>query len=399
MHDLLIIGGGPAGLTAGIYGSRSKLKTVILEKGAVGGMAFTTREIVNYPGFPEGIAGPELVKNMAAQAKEFGAEIIKEEIVDAELEGEIKVIKTKKGNLYKARVIVLAPGSEPRMLNIPGERQFIGCGVSYCATCDAEFFEGLNVAVVGNGDAAIEEAVFITKFASKVFIIVIHDEGVVDCNRVSAEKAFKNEKLEFIWNSVLAEIKGKDEVEAVVIKNLRTGNLSEIKVEGVFIYVGMVPKTEFLRGKVNLDERGYIITNDMMETSAEGVYAAGDVRVKYLRQVATAVGDGAVAVVAAESYLAEEEGFREKVLNADKPVALAFWDPVDEESVAAISSVEQAVAETGGRVSLVKIDMSRKKRMALRYNVKKPSTILLLKEGRVIRNLPPVLPKYWVDEI
>ena len=157
MYDLLIIGGGPAGLTAGIYGSRARLKTAILEKGALGGMAFTTRQIANYPGFPNGISGPDLMKNMAAQAKEFGAEIIKEKVVEAELEGEIKEIKTKKGNRYAARAIILAPGSEPRVLNIPGERPLRGCGVSYCATCDAEFFEGLNVVVVGNGEEETKE--------------------------------------------------------------------------------------------------------------------------------------------------------------------------------------------------------------------------------------------------
>jgi thioredoxin reductase (NADPH) len=255
------------------------------------------------------------------------------------------------------------------------------------------------VVVVGNGDAAIEEAIYITKFASKVIIIVIHDEGIVDCNRVSAEKAFVNEKIEFIWNSVLAEIKGNDEVEAVVIRNLKTGTLSEIKVEGVFIYVGMVPKTEFLRGKLDLDERGYIITNEMMETSVEGVYAAGDVREKYLRQVVTAAGDGAIAAVAAQSYLAEEVDFREKVLKTDEPVVLAFWDPVVEESIAAISRLDKAAAEIGDRVSLVKVDMSRKRRIAQRYNVTEPSTTLLIKEGRVMRNLTGLLPENWINEV
>lgn len=386
-YDLLILGGGPAGLAAGIYGARAKLKTAILEKGAPGGMAFTTREIVNYPGFFKDTTGPELMKTIANHAKEFGAQIIKEQITEVELEGEIKVIKTKKGNQYKARAVILSPGSQPRMLNIPGERKFRGSGVSYCATCDAEFYEGLTVVVVGNGDAAIEEANYITRYASRVVVIVIHDEGILDCNKASAEKAFKNEKIEFLWNSVLTEIKGEMDVNGVAVKNLKTGEISEIKAEGVFIYVGMVPGTEFLKSKVELDERGYIVTNELMETSVDGVYAAGDVRVKYLRQVVTAVADGAIATVAAERYLIEEDDFKENVLNVDKPVALAFWNPTDEESIATVAKLEQAVGEVGDRVALVKVDMSKKKRIAQRYNVTTSPTVLLIKEGEVVRDL------------
>lgn len=383
VYDLVIVGGGPAGLAAGIYGARARLKTAILEKGAVGGMAFSTREIVNYPGFFKDTSGPDLMKAMATHAKEFGAEIIKEEVVDVDLGGEIKVIKTKKGNQYEARAVILAPGSQPRLLNIPGERTLRGNGVSYCATCDAEFYEDLTVVVVGNGDAAIEEAVYITKYASKVIVIVIHDEGIVDCNRASAEKAFKNEKIEFIWNSVLAEIKGKDDVEAVVVKNLKTGALTEIEASGVFIYVGMVPGTGFLKGKVDLDERGYIIASEMMETSVDGVYAAGDARIKYLRQVITAANDGATAAVAAERYLAEEHDFRESVLDADKPVLLAFWNPAHDESIALMSMLERVISETGDKVRLVKVDISRKKRIARDYNISTTPAVLLTRQGKV----------------
>ena len=386
VYDLLILGGGPAGLAAGIYGARAKLKTAILEKGAVGGMAFTTREIVNYPGF-KSTTGPDLMKTMANHAKEFGAEIIKGQVTEVELDGEIKTVKTKKGVQYQARAVILAPGSQPRLLNIPGEKKLRGNGVSYCATCDAEFYEDLTVVVVGNGDAAIEEAVYITKYASKVIVIVIHDEGIVDCNKASAEKAFQNPKIEFVWNSVLAEIKGQENVEAVVVKNLKTGEHTEVKAEGVFIYVGMVPETEFLQGKVELDERGYIPTNEMMETNVDGVCAAGDARVKYLRQVVTAASDGAVAAVTVERYLAEEDDFKENVLNADKPVLLAFWSPADEESIEAVARLEQTVAESGDKVKLVKVDMSRKKRIARRYNVTEVPAALLLKEGKVVRNI------------
>lgn len=396
-YDLIIIGGGPAGLAAGIYGARSKLKTVILEKGAVGGLAFTTREIVNYPGY-KSATGPELMKIMAAHAEEFGAEIIKEQVTEVELDDEIKIIKTKKGNTYGARAVILATGSQPRMLNIPGEGKFRGNGVSYCATCDADFYKDLTVVVVGNGDAAIEEAIYITKYASKVLVIVIHDEGIVDCNKFSAEKAFKNKKIEFLWNATLTEIKGEEIVEEVVVKNLKTGVLREIKAEGVFIYVGMVPETKILQDKLALDERGYIITNDIMETSVDGVYAAGDSRVKYLRQVVTAASDGAIAAVGAERYLLEEDDFKEKVLGVKKPVVLAFWSPTDEKSIGAVAKLEQAVAETGEKVRLVKVDMSRKKRLAQRYNVARIPAALLLKEGKVIRDLSGDFSEVWTEE-
>jgi len=385
-YDLLIIGGGPAGLAAGVYGARAKLKTAILEKGAVGGLAFTTREIVNYPGF-KATTGPDLMKSMADHAKEFGAEIIKEQVLDIDLSQEMKTITTKKGNQYAARAVILAPGSQPRLLNIPGERRLRGSGVSYCATCDADFYQDLTVVIVGNGDAAIEEAVYITKYASKVIVIVIHDEGIVDCNKASAEKAFRNEKIEFVWNSVLTEIKGEEAVEGVVVKNLKTGNLTDLKTEGVFIYVGMIPETGLLKDKIDLDARGYIAANELMETSVDGVYAAGDARMKHLRQVVTAASDGAIAAVNAEKYLLEEDDFKDNVQNAKKPVVLAFWSPMDENSISALAKLEQAVAESAGRVGLVKVDISRKKRLAQRYNVTNIPAAMLLEDGTVIRDL------------
>ncbi len=380
IYDLIIIGGGPAGLSAGIYGARARLKTAVLEKAAVGGQAFTTREIVNFPGF-KSTSGPELMKTIAAHAKEFGTEVIKADVTEIDLSGEIKVITTKKGQQYQTRAVILAPGSQPRLLNIPGEKAMRGNGVSYCATCDAEFYSDLDVVVVGNGDAAIEEAMYITKYARKVTIIVIHDEGVVDCNKASAEKAFNNPKIEFVWNSVLNEIKGKGEVESVVIKNLKTGELTEQVAHGVFIYVGMIPGTAFLQGQVELDERGYIIANEQMETSVEGVFAAGDARVKYLRQVVTAANDGAIAAVSAEKYLEEEQSFKEEVVNAEKPVLLTFWSPASQESIDLASRLEVLNTAAGGQYKIVKVDVSRKKRVAQKYNVTQIPTVLWLDKG------------------
>ena len=209
--------------------------------------------------------------------------------------------------------------------------------------------------VVGNGDAAVEEAMYLTKFAETVTIIVIHDEGVLDCNKASAELAFANPKIKWVWNSVLTEIKGDGLVESVMIKNIKTGEITEMETNGVFFFVGTVPKTEILKGKVELNEQGYIITNELMETSVPGVYAAGDARMKYLRQVITAASDGAIAAVAAEKYLAEEEGFKERVLTSQEPVLVAFWAPQVEASIEAVSLLEKKVAEAEGKVNWLKL--------------------------------------------
>lgn len=388
-YDLLIIGGGPAGLSAGIYGARARLKTAILEKGAVGGQAFTTREMVNFPGF-KSTSGPELMKCLANHATGFGAEILKEEVKDVDFSGEIKLIHTKKGRTYRARAVILAPGSQPRLLNIPGEKELRGNGVSYCATCDAEFYKDQQVVVVGNGDAAIEEAMYITKFASKVTVIVIHDEGIVDCNRASAEKAFRHPQIEFVWNSVLDEIRGSEEVEAVVVKNLKTGERSELAANGVFIYVGMCPGTGFLQNQVQMDERGYILVNEAMETSVDGIFAAGDATVKYLRQVVTAASDGAVAAVAAERYLEEALSFQQEIVNAETPVLLVFWNPVMNECIDLVAKLECLDSITTEQVKLVKVDVSRKKRLAQKYAVEQIPSMLLLNKGKVLKTVSVV---------
>ncbi|WP_434511757.1 thioredoxin-disulfide reductase [Desulfitobacterium sp. AusDCA] len=307
VYDILIIGGGPGGLAAGIYGSRSRLETAILQKGKPGGQAGSTEELENYPGFPRGTKGPALMEAMEEHARSFGTEIYNEEVIDLELEEKIKLVKTRSGHEYRSRTVILALGAVPKSLNIKGEIPFLGKGVSFCATCDADFFEGLDVVVVGNGDAAVEEAMYLTKFAETVTIIVRRAEGDLRCNKTSAERAFTNPKIKWVWNSVLEEIKGNGLVDSVVIKNIKTGELSVMETNGVFFFVGTVPKTDIINGKVDLNKQGYIITNDLMETSVSGVYAVGDAREKYLRQVVTAVSDGAIAAVAAEKYLAEND--------------------------------------------------------------------------------------------
>ncbi|MCL2496899.1 MAG: thioredoxin-disulfide reductase [Clostridiales bacterium] len=382
VYDIIVVGGGPGGLAAGIYGSRSRLKTAILEKGRPGGQAASTEELENYPGFFAGAKGPELMERFAAHAEKFGTAIIRGQVTDLALRDAVKKIITKDGQEYLAHSVILAPGAEPRSLNIPGEHRLRGKGVSYCATCDADFFEDLDVAVVGNGDAAIEKAIYLSKFAESVTVIVIHGEGILDCNKASAEKAFANTKLKWVWNSVLVEINGDELVESVTLKNIKTGGLSGLKVNGVFFFVGTVPKTEFLHGHVALTEQGYIITNDLMETDVPGVYAVGDARDKYLRQVITAAADGAIAAVAAEKYLAEQEIFREQVLEARKPVLLAFWAPQAEESFAAVGLLEALAAEDSS-FSLVKLDTYRNKKTAETYGVTTLPSVLLFKNGEL----------------
>ncbi len=382
-YDLLIVGGGPAGLAAGIYGSRSKMKTAIIEKKRnPGGQAATTEEMENYPGFAHGTTGPELTKKMTEHAVAFGTEIIKSDVVEVRCQGEKRIVITRDGQELVGKTIIVATGAEPRILGIKGEGEFRGRGVSYCATCDADFYTDLDVVVVGNGDAAVEEAIYLTKFVNKVTIIVIHDEGVMDATKVIQERAFANSKIHFIWNSVVDEIVGDDLVTGVKVKNIKTGEISDLNCDGVFFFVGTVPKTDFVKGLVEMDDFGYIPTTDKMETNVPGIFAAGDIRQKYLRQVVTAAADGAIAATAAEKYIAEEEGFKTDVLDADKPALVIFWSPTVESTFETINMLENSVQ--GKEIKLVKIDTYKNRLIADRYQIKKIPTLLRFVKGEVV---------------
>ncbi len=389
LYDLIIIGGGPAGLSAGIYGGRARMKTLIIEKGSLGGRAFTTREIVNYPGYKE-TTGPDLMQDMAEHAQKFGVEVKKEEVKSVDFSGDLKVVKTKKHE-YQAKAIIVATGTEARILGIPGERELNGMGVAYCATCDAEFTEGQDVVVVGSGDQAIEEGMFIAKFAESVTVIVLHDEGHLDCNKQAAERAFAHPKMNFIWNSVLESIEGEDELTGVKIKNTKTGEITDFECGYVFFFVGMVPGTKCVTGQMELDGRGWVHTNEMMETDVPGVFAVGDVRAKYLRQVSTAIADGAIAATAAERYIEEQEDFKVTVVESEKPVLMGFWSPEFADSLDKVNAVDAANSEAGDKYKFIEVDITRKKGLAKKYNVvvdaDKTACVVELNKGELVREI------------
>jgi len=303
-YEVIIIGGGPAGLTAGLYTSRSRLHTLLIEIGLLGGQMTTTEVIENYPGFPQGISGDELSRSMEEQAKRFGLEVISHEVVEVKLEGDKKVVKTEEST-YLCETLIICTGTEWRKLGIPGEKEFTGKGVSYCATCDGAFFKDSQIVVVGGGDSALTEALYLTKFAKE--LTIIHRRDALRGTKIYQESVFANPKIKLLWNSVMQEIKGDSVVQSVLVKNVKTGEMSELETEGVFLFIGLLPRSQFLHGLVNLDEAGYIITDKNCETSVKGIFAAGDCRKKLLRQVATAVGDGATAAFAAEKYLEAKE--------------------------------------------------------------------------------------------
>ncbi len=304
IYEVVIIGGGPAGLTAGLYTSRSRFNTLLIEIGLLGGQMTTTEVIENYPGFPQGINGDELSRLMEEQAKRFGLEVVSQEVVEVKLEGERKVVKTDEST-YLCEALIICTGNEYRKLGIPGEKEFTGKGVSYCATCDGAFFKDSQVVVVGGGDSALTEALYLTKFAKE--LTIIHRRDALRGTKIYQERVFTNPKIKLLWNSVIQEIKGDSIVRSILIKNVKTGEITELHTEGVFLFVGLSPRTQFLKGLVNLDEAGYIITDENGETSVKGIFAAGDCRKKLLRQVATAVGDGATAAFAAEKYLEDRK--------------------------------------------------------------------------------------------
>lgn len=306
LYDVIILGGGPAGLAAGLYAGRARLKTLMIEKVQLGGQVTGTETIENYPGgSAEGESGRSLTERMAEQAKRFGVEQSFDEITAVDLTGEVKKLTGVNGS-YEAKSLIICTGTQAKRIGCENEEKFIGAGISFCAACDAAFFEGLEVFVVGGGDSAVEEAIYLTKFARRV--TVIHRRDALRAAKSLQEKAFANEKISFLWNSVVSRADGEDALSSITVKNVQTGETSEFKATeedgmlGLFGFVGMTPNTELFEGVLPL-ENGYIRTDEDMHTNIPGVFAAGDIRVKSLRQVITAAADGAIAAMQAEKYI------------------------------------------------------------------------------------------------
>ncbi|MCK4532982.1 thioredoxin-disulfide reductase, partial [bacterium] len=309
MYELIIIGGGPAGLTAGLYASRARLKTLLMESFSLSSQILLGDTIENYPGFPDGIKTFDLIDRFKKQTQAFGLEIVAEEVqnIKAKKEENFKLwqVVTQQKE-YTARAIIIAAGAKPKRLNITGEEEFLGRGVSYCATCDGAFYKGKNIVAVGGGDTAIEETLHLTKFADKVTLI--HRRDRLRATKILQERVSTDKKIELVFNSQVIEIAGEDKVKAVKLKNAKTEKETIISCDGVFIFAGLLPNTDFLKGLVALDEKGYIVTGVDMETQAKGIFACGDCRKKLLFQVVTACGDGATAAFSATQYIEDLKG-------------------------------------------------------------------------------------------
>jgi thioredoxin reductase (NADPH) len=300
MYDVIIIGGGPAGLTAGLYNARARLNVLLLERLAPGGQVLTTDWVENYPGFPDGISGFELMDRMKRQAEKFDLKIRNDEVMKLELSEKRKVVLTSGGQM-QSKVIILACGASWKKLGVEGEDRLMGKGISFCATCDGPFYRDQEVAVIGGGDTAVEEAVFLTRFVKRIYLI--HRRDKLRATKLLQERAMAEDKIEFIWDTVPLRILGESDVEGIELKHLKTGNIRQKAVRGVFVFVGTIPNTELVKGLVKLDQNGFVITDDNMQTSMPGVFAAGDIRSKLFRQISTAVGEGAAASYSAEKYL------------------------------------------------------------------------------------------------
>jgi thioredoxin reductase (NADPH) len=301
-YDIVIIGAGPAGLTAGLYAARARRKTIVLERNVTGGQIALTSVVENYPGFPEGVNGFDLAQAMQQQAEKYGMEMGYGDVTAIEPTDGRHLVSTSEGE-YLAKAVIITGGADYNRLNVPGEERLTGRGVSYCATCDAAFFKDQEVAVVGGGDAAIDEGLFVTRYASKAYVIHRRDE--LRASKILQERAFANPKMGFVWNTVVTEILGEEAVTGLRLRNVATGDESALPVGAIFIFVGLHPNSDYLKGLLRMDEGGHIYVSDWMETDVPGILAAGDIRVNSSRQVVSAAGDGATAAIKADHYITD----------------------------------------------------------------------------------------------
>lgn len=356
-YDVIIIGGGSAGLTAGIYCGRAKLKTLILEKTLIGGLATYTNEIENYPGFPDGTTGSELMNLFYKQAKNFGVQFKFIDVQQVDFSGDIKIVETFRTR-YETDVVIVAGGGKPRLTGAKNEELYLyDKGISFCATCDAAANTDKTVMVIGSGDAAIEEGIFLTKFAKRVIVSVIHEEGKMDCNEIAKTQALANPKIQFIWNSYVDSFAGNDRLEQVILRNTKTEALIPVKVDSCFLFIGYLPNTDIFKDILNMDEHGYLLTNEKMETNLPGIFAAGDIRYKFLKQVATAVGDGAIAGYSAEKYIAEKHIYEQHILNEGKPSLVFFFNSVNHDCHELFPLIEKIEQQYHHNIKITKVDV------------------------------------------
>lgn len=382
-YDVIIVGGGPAGLSAAIYAGRAQRKTLIIEKGSYGGRINDTREIRNYPGTISD-SGAGLMQKFYEHAKSYETNEWKRTTVNEIISQEDGsfLVKTKRRGDFEAECVILDTGTKPRVLGIPGELEFTGHGVAYCATCDAEFFKDKEIYVLGAGDQAIEESGYLTNFAKKVTVIVLHEKGHLDCNEVAAQDAFHNPKIDFVWNSTLEEIKGDEEVKSLVIKNVVTGEKQEVKADGIFFFVGMIPQTDFLKDKNICDEKGYLPVDEQKRTRIPGLYAVGDCTQTFLRQVVTSAADGAIAATASERYVKEKRQIDELLTPDSGKVAFLFYNPYDSKQIEQVTKMEEALQS---EYRIVRQDITRQTLLYERLGLKGAPVSAYYENGKLIR--------------
>lgn len=382
-YDVVIIGGGAAGLTAGIYCGRAKLKTLLLEKTLVGGLATYTNEIENYPGFPEGATGTELMGLFHKQAKRFGVDFKMTDVKAVSLAGEVKVVETFRIR-YECKAVIIASGGKPRLTGARNEERFLyDKGISFCATCDAAANAGKTVMVIGSGDAAIEEGMFLTKFADKVLVSVMHDEGKMDCHEIAKNQALDNPKMEFLWNTVVDSFEGDERLETVVLNNLKTGEKQRVEVDTCFLFIGYLPNTEIFRDEVELNPAGYVRVNEKMEMNVPGVFGAGDVCDKLLKQVATAVGDGAIAGYGAEKYISESEIYENQILNHGQSSLVYVWNAAEPKCRELLPMIERFEQAHGKQVRVTKVDVYKSPGLASRLGIESVPAVVWLNDAQI----------------
>jgi thioredoxin reductase (NADPH) len=384
-YDVVVIGGGPAGMTAALYAGRARLKTLLIEKSLIGGMATYTSEIENYPGFIDPIDGTELTKLFDKQMRRFGVDVKLTDVKSVEVGCCEKIVSTFRTD-YHAKAVVAATGNKSRLTKAKNEEKFLNDkGISFCATCDAARNTDKTVMIIGSGDAAIEEGMFLSKFASEVIVSVMHDEGKMDANKVAQEKALANPKMRFIWNTVVESFEGDDMLNQVVLKNLKTGESMPFSVDTCFLFIGYVPNNEVFTGTLDMDERGYIKADaETMETNVPGIYAVGDCRVKILRQVATAVGDGAVAGFMAEKFLEEEEYVQKQIFEAEGLLMAYVYNAVEAVDREVLARVEEIQGQYAGKLSLRRIDIYKSDRIACRLQFTASPSLIFMKDGELL---------------